>query len=119
MKPRTALATLFLACTAAGAMAQTPPAGAASTPVVDARQAQQQGRINQGVASGELTRREARQLRHQQQHIAHAEARAKADGVVTPGERAKLDRMQDRASRNIHRQKHDAQHRPAAAASAP
>ena len=32
-----------------------------------------------------------------------------ADGKVTAKERGRLHRMQDRASRNIHHQKHDAQ----------
>mgnify|MGYP000455752296 CR=1 FL=1 len=34
---------------------------------------------------------------------------AKADGTVTKGERKKLHRMQNKASQDIHRQKHDAQ----------
>src|SRR5205823_6105181 len=41
-------------------------------------------------------------------------SRAKADGVVTPAERAKLDRELDRNSGAIFNQKHDAQIGPAA-----
>jgi hypothetical protein len=37
------------------------------------------------------------------------EERAKGDNVVTKKERAKIERAQDRASRHISRQKHDAQ----------
>jgi hypothetical protein len=37
------------------------------------------------------------------------EEKAKADGVVTKKERGKIERSQDRASRHIARQKHDAQ----------
>jgi len=36
---------------------------------------------------------------------------AKADGQVTAAERAKLRRDQNRASRDIYKQKHDAQKR--------
>jgi uncharacterized membrane protein YebE (DUF533 family) len=38
------------------------------------------------------------------------EARAKADGVVTPQERAQITREQDRQSKRIAHEKHDAQH---------
>lgn len=84
----------------------------ASMPRVDQRQAQQKARIQDGIASGELTRREVHGLVHGQAHIARAEHRATADGVVTRGERAHLHQMQDRASHQIGRQKHDAQKRP-------
>jgi hypothetical protein len=83
----------------------------AKTPVVRERQTNQQQRIHQGVRSGELTRHEVRKLETQQAHIQNVKVRAKADGVVTPGERARLDNMQDRASANIYHQKHDAQKR--------
>lgn len=104
----TAAAVLVLA----GATAAQAQHAAADTPRVDARQARQQARIADGVADGSLTHREARQLQHQQRHIRQAERQAKADGVVTPHERRHLARLQDHASRSIHRQKHDAQHQP-------
>jgi hypothetical protein len=85
---------------------------ATDTPRVDARQARQEARIADGVASGALTRPEARRLQHQQRHIRQAEHQAKADGVVTAQERRRLHRLQDHASRSIQRQKHDAQVRP-------
>ena len=55
----------------------------------------------------------------EQRGIGRAEDRAQADGTVTPKERKHLNRMQDRASHGIHRQKHDRQHKhaPGAAAS--
>ncbi|MDH4390941.1 MAG: hypothetical protein QE285_05890 [Aquabacterium sp.] len=81
-------------------------------PRVDARQAHQQARIADGVANGSLTRPEARRLQQQQRHIRHAERHAKADGTVTAQERHRLHRLQDRASRNIQRQRHDAQVQP-------
>ncbi|MDO9118333.1 MAG: hypothetical protein Q7U39_10265 [Nitrospira sp.] len=81
----------------------------AETPVIDQRQANQEKRIDQGIASGQLNEREANRLNKQQEHINKIEDKAKADGVVTKGERARIDRAQDRASRHIAREKHDAQ----------
>ena len=72
-------------------------------------------RIEQGAASGALTHREQRRLHREQHAIQHAENKAKADGVVTTGERAKLHHMQNQAHRDIRHQKHDRQR----AASAP
>jgi uncharacterized membrane protein YebE (DUF533 family) len=42
------------------------------------------------------------------------ERRAKADGTVTCRERARIHHEQNRASRSLHRNKHDAQARPRA-----
>jgi len=81
----------------------------ALTPRIDQREANQQARIDAGVASGQLSRREALRLQRQQTRIRHAEAKAKADGVVTPSERREITRMQDETSANIHAQKHDGQ----------
>jgi hypothetical protein len=103
-----ALALASLASIPAHAQA----AGPAATPGIDQRQANQEKRIDQGIASGELTRREAHRMNRQQNRVDRAEDRAKADGTVTKAERAKLHTMQDRTSRHIYRQKHDAQQRP-------
>jgi opacity protein-like surface antigen len=81
----------------------------AETPVIDQRQANQEKRIDQGIASGQLNEREANRLNKQQEHINKIEDKAKADGVVTKGERARIDHAQDRASRHIAREKHDRQ----------
>ncbi|MDQ6639275.1 MAG: hypothetical protein M3Z15_06365 [Pseudomonadota bacterium] len=112
MNKFTTLATgITLAIASIGAFAQ---ATAPVTPRVDQREANQQARIENGVASGQLNRREARRLEREQAHIRAAEAHAKADGVVTPRERRHLQRLQKQASANIHAEKHDAQvaHRP-------
>lgn len=82
---------------------------AAETPVVDQRQANQERRIEQGKASGELTNREAARLEHAEQRLAKNEEKAKADGVVTRAERAKLRTEARRNSKRIARQKHDGQ----------
>ena len=84
-------------------------AQSAATPGIDQRQANQERRIDQGVASGELNAREAARLERGQQHVENMETRAKADGVVTKGERAQIHAAQDRQSARIHRQKHDRQ----------
>lgn len=81
------------------------------TPRVTKRQVNQQARIDQGVKSGELTRPEAARLEAREAKIQHDKKEAKADGVVTPAERAKLNREENRSSRAINRQKHDAQER--------
>ena len=73
----------------------------------DRRQNRQGARIQQGVKSGELTQGEASRLRQQQRRINRVENRAEADGTVTGAEKARLENMQDRASRNIYRKKHN------------
>lgn len=93
----------------AAALAQAADTPTPATPRVDARQAAQDQRIDQGQASGELTRRETRRLEAEQKGINKVEAAAKADGTVTAQERARLHRLQGKASRDIRRQKHDAQ----------
>ena len=98
------LAALLAAAITIPAIAQT------NTPVIDQRQVNQEARIQQGVASGELTPREARRLEAGQQRVENMEARAKADGVVTAGERARIHQAQDVQSRRIAKQKHDRQH---------
>jgi hypothetical protein len=82
-------------------------AGEPQTPVVDQRQENQQRRIGQGVASGELTPGETILLEKEQAGIRRAERRAKADGDVTPKERARLKKRQSKASRDIYRLKHN------------
>ena len=110
---KTLLAATGLAL-AAGAFAQNAPSPAA-TPGIDQRQANQEKRIDQGVASGALTKRETNKLERQQGAIDKAENQAKADGTVTHAERKRVHRMQNHASRSIKRQKHDAQVAPKAA----
>ena len=82
----------------------------ANTPRVDQREANQEQRIEQGVASGALTQREANRMERGQQHVENMETRAKADGVVTRRERARLNEAQNVESRRIYEQKHDRQH---------
>ena len=81
----------------------------AETPVIDQRQANQDQRIDQGIASGQLNKREANRLNKQQAHVNKMEVRAKSDGVMTKKERARIGAAQDRASRHIVSEKHDRQ----------
>ena len=97
------LAALLAAAITVPAFAQT------GTPDIDQRQVNQERRIEQGVASGELTPRETRRLEAGQQHVQNMETRAKADGVVTRQERARIHQAQDVQSKRIYRQKHDRQ----------
>ena len=83
--------------------------GQAETPGIDQRQANQEQRIDQGIASGQLTQREAGRLEQQQQHINTMENKAKSDGVVTKKERTRIHAAQDKASKKIYHQKHDRQ----------
>ena len=76
-------------------------------PGIQKREARQQDRIQQGVNSGQLSQGEATRLENQQSHLQAAEGRMKADGNLNQAERAKLTRMQDRASRNVCRKKHN------------
>jgi len=81
----------------------------AETPVIDQRQTNQEERIDQGIASGQLNEREANRLNKQQEHVNNMEDRAKSDGVMTKRERARIGAAQNRASRHIAREKHDRQ----------
>ncbi|HSV53393.1 MAG TPA: hypothetical protein VLJ57_14845 [Burkholderiaceae bacterium] len=107
MKPYTLIATLVLGL-AGHAFAQA-PSDPTATPRVDKRQARQQQRIDQGVASGQLTPKEAARLESRQAKIQQDEAAAKADGKVTGAERRQLKREQNQANRATYRQKHDRQ----------
>ena len=76
---------------------------------IDQRQDYQQDRIEHGIRDGQITRSEAYRLEQGERAIDRAQARARADGVVTPQERARIDRMTDREGREIYQQSHDRQ----------
>jgi Skp family chaperone for outer membrane proteins len=84
-------------------------------PRVNARQHNQRDRIQQGVRSGELTRRETRNVAEDQRDIRQLERAYKSDGQLTGAERVDLRHEQNQASREIYREKHDGQDRPAVA----
>ncbi len=85
-------------------------AGSASAQTwYDAREANQQQRIQDGRRDGSLTRSEYNRLENGQQRIEQYERRAERDGRIDPRERARLDSMLDRQSREINQQRHDGQ----------
>jgi hypothetical protein len=73
------------------------------------RNINQQQRIQQGMASGQLTHHEAAKLEAGQAHVARTEARAGKDGHVSAGEQARVQTAENVQSRRIHREKHDGQ----------
>lgn len=74
---------------------------------IDRRESNQQKRIQQGVQSGALTPGETNALEKGQEHVQNLETKAKADGVVTPEEKARITAAQNRQSRKIYRLKHN------------
>ncbi len=101
---RNAAIAVLLATAGSAAFAQ------AATPGVDQRQLNQERRIEQGERTGALTTREANRLEAGQARVERMEERAKSDGTVTRGERARLHQAQGVQSARIARQKHDRQH---------
>src|SRR5262245_32257966 len=76
-------------------------------PIAKYRAHNQDHRIDNGVQSGELTRREARGLRQDQREIKAEMREARSDGVVTKSERQEIREMQNGASKDIFQAKHD------------
>jgi uncharacterized membrane protein YebE (DUF533 family) len=106
MKKLTLISTLALALMSTQSFAND------NTPVLDKRQVNQKVRIAQGVKSGELTAKETARLIKGQKQLQRMENRAKADGVVTAKERAKLQHKANKESKKIFHNKHDQQKRP-------
>ena len=72
------------------------------------RNVNQQQRIEQGAASGALTNHEVGRLERGQSHVDHREALAARNGQVSGGEQAGIQSAENRQSRHIRHQKHDA-----------
>ena len=106
MKIQTLITALVLAASGA--------AFAQATLGVDKAQAQQEKRIEQGVASGQLNPKETVRLEKREGALQAHELTAKADGKVTHRERMKLRAEAKRDSHAIYRQKHDRQVAPVA-----
>lgn len=84
-------------------------AGAASAQSVDQRHANQERRIDNGIASGRLTRGEAYRDERQQASIDAQEARMRArnGGRLNAYQRRRLQQRENNASRHIYRTKHN------------
>lgn len=65
------------------------------------RQDRQQRRIHKGRESGQLVRKEVKQLRHEQRQIQNKISHYKRDGRLNRHEQSRINRMQDAASNNI------------------
>ncbi len=72
------------------------------------RNINQEQRIKNGVANGSLTNREAGSLERGQAHVDRREARAGASGHVGAGEQRGIQRAENRDSRAIYHDKHNA-----------
>ncbi|HVO82049.1 MAG TPA: hypothetical protein VMT28_15040 [Terriglobales bacterium] len=72
----------------------------------------QQDRIGQGVASGQLTSGEATRLERNEARIHHEAKDMREDngGKLTPADKAKINRQQTRESHRIYRAKHNGRH---------
>ena len=99
----TAIAAGLAACTIAAA------ASAQNTADVVQRDVNQQNRIEQGLKSGELTTKEAGRLEREESHIDKMESNALKDGKMTNAEKRRIERAENQASKDIYREKHDAQ----------
>ena len=73
------------------------------------RNINQDKRIESGIQSGSLTNREVAKLDRGQAHVDAKEASAGANGHVSKNEQAGIQRSENRQSRHIYKQKHDAQ----------
>jgi hypothetical protein len=78
---------------------------------INARQARQRSRIEQGFHTGAITRGEFRRLMAEQQDIQAMERALVADGFLSPRERMELTRRLDMASANIRGEATDHQRR--------
>lgn len=83
--------------------------GMLSAAEVDKREEHQKERIEQGVKSGELTHKEAKELRQDERAIKKEvrEERAENGGKLTKGERKEINQEQNKESRKIYRKKHN------------
>lgn len=75
--------------------------------VVKERESNQKARVKQGVASGELTKQEARSIAKDEHKVNKEMKAAAADGTVTAGEKAKITKDQTKVSKKIARDKHN------------
>ena len=73
------------------------------------RNTNQQQRIEQGLQSGALSTKEAGKLEREQTQVDRMEKNALKDGTLTSTESARIQSAQNKASKSITTQKHDAQ----------
>ena len=78
------------------------------------RETKQQVRVAQGVRDGQLTARETSKIETKEATLnaEKKDMRALDGGRLTTKDKATLNQQQNRLSRDIYKQKHDAQHQP-------
>ena len=88
--------------------------GAAWGQEIQERKENQQDRIAQGVASGELTARETARIEGKESELNQEtrDMRALDGGKLTPQDRATVNQQQNKLSKQIYEQKHDEQTQP-------
>ena len=101
MKISATLALLVAGSIAAPVLAQT-------TGSEVQRNTNQQQRIEQGLQSGALTTHEAGQLERQQTQVDRMEKNALKDGSLSPAEKARIEAAQNKTSKSIAADKHNA-----------
>ncbi|MBI3247744.1 MAG: hypothetical protein HYZ50_14670 [Deltaproteobacteria bacterium] len=79
---------------------------------IHSRQGRQRERIHRGVEEGSLTKGERQRLNVEQRAINRARDRALSDGTISGKEAKSLTRMQNHASKDIYRMKHNGRARP-------
>jgi Spy/CpxP family protein refolding chaperone len=99
-----------LALAPAAIFAQATATTTTTPPTINDRKVDQQDRIGQGVKSGELTAGETSHLEHQEAGINKEESgmRAQDNGHLTTQDRKTLTTQQNKESKRIYRDKHNA-----------
>ena len=95
----------------AGAFALALSTAVVAAPNVRERLEHMETRIERGIRSGDLTRREAERLREELREIKRRESRMREDGRLSERERARLHEDIDRLDRQITRERRDDQKR--------
>lgn len=71
------------------------------------RNVNQQNRIEQGIQSGAVTNKEASNMERGQARVDRKEAKAGANGHVSAGEQARIQKAENKQSNKIYREKHN------------
>lgn len=71
------------------------------------RSVNQQNRIEQGIQSGAVTNKEASNMERGQARVDRKEAKAGANGHVSAGEQARIQKAENKQSNKIYREKHN------------
>jgi hypothetical protein len=101
---------IFLALAVTGVMMSA--ASSMQAQEIQQRKENQQDRIANGVANGSLTPHETANLEHKEAGLNHEirHDRRQNGGNLTNKEKAQVNRQQNKLSRNIYRDKHNAAH---------